>query len=370
MQLKLYAVQDGLITSERTKENIGYTLNDTRVLASGVSEGTDAVVCFIYYLFIGILYSFGLLAFYVYHRKDSKKHKLKQYVKHRKHLIKGIICVASLSIAAEFVTRFVRTIEWTAYARGGNAVSIFLLIWLSQIIFGVFVITPNIITHSIGIYLAKQDSKKRSADNDLRLANINDREVGSTRPSPDEHNPNTSDSTTSTTSSDDQVSEEQTYHSRYTVHIILVVYLFFFYILYSFFPAFILVFAYPTKVVAIVAFIIAFIFSLIVLIASSSYFYHRYSNGIIKFLVFHILPVIFIGAAYFYATLFVLLYVLIIGRASVITTGPLAAISLLPSLLLSGLAWIIKKVVFPSQKNSSSDVECQTDPPLTTETNT
>ena len=56
------------------------------------------------------------------------------------------------------------------------------------------------------------------------------------------------------------------------------------------------------------------------------------------------------------------LYSLLIGRGSVINTGPLFVISLLlPSALLSGGAWTVKRVAFNDPENTESDKESLTE---------
>ena len=55
---------------------------------------------------------------------------------------------------------------------------------------------------------------------------------------------------------------------------------------------------------------------------------------------------IMLAFLYFFLFVFGLLYSLIIGKASVVSSAPLALLSLLPSILVSAMAWIIKITVF------------------------
>ena len=49
------------------------------------------------------------------------------------------------------------------------------------------------------------------------------------------------------------------------------------------------------------------------------------------------------------------LYLLLIGRGSAINTGPLFAISLFPSLLISSVAWVAKRVALHETENNSNN---------------
>ena len=58
---------------------------------------------------------------------------------------------------------------------------------------------------------------------------------------------------------------------------------------------------------------------------------------------------------YFFLFVFGLLYSLIIGRASVVSSAPLAVLSLLPSILISIAAWIIKKTLLDDKPIAKDD---------------
>ena len=58
-------------------------------------------------------------------------------------------------------------------------------------------------------------------------------------------------------------------------------------------------------------------------------------------------------------------YVLVIGRASVVSTGPLTVLSLLPSVILSGSAWIAKKICLKPDPESNTSSDTNADLELT-----
>ncbi|MCG8621991.1 MAG: hypothetical protein MJE68_08365, partial [Proteobacteria bacterium] len=62
-----------------------------------------------------------------------------------------------------------------------------------------------------------------------------------------------------------------------------------------------------------------------------------------KKVIFSIILIILL--LYFFLLIFALLYSLVIGRASVVSSAPLALLSLLPSILISIAAWVMKSTI-------------------------
>ena len=128
-------------------------------------------------------------------------------------------------------------------------------------------------------------------------------------------------------------------------------------LLYSFFPAFVLAFAYPTRVITIFAFIGTF------LVLSIVYLTTYIKKGVnlksfkdvrfIKDIIFSIILMILF--LYFFLFIFALLYALVIGRASVVSSAPLAVLSLLPSILISIAAWVMKSTMLNNGNGKSND---------------
>ena len=58
---------------------------------------------------------------------------------------------------------------------------------------------------------------------------------------------------------------------------------------------------------------------------------------------------------YFFLFVFALLYSLVIGRASVVSSAPLAVLSLLPSVLISVAAWFLKSTIMDNNTDETSD---------------
>ena len=125
-------------------------------------------------------------------------------------------------------------------------------------------------------------------------------------------------------------------------------------ILYSFFPAFVLAFAYPTRVITIFAFMATFLVSAIVYFTTylkkdlTLEICGRPITGFKKY-IFSIIIIILL--LYFFLLIFALLYSLVIGRASVVDSAPLALLSLLPSILISIAAWVMKSTMLKNDND-------------------
>ena len=153
------------------------------------------------------------------------------------------------------------------------------------------------------------------------------------------------------------------------------------------FPTIILTFAYPTQIIVIFTFVTAYMFATSIFSASIIKLYgvlkHDSSNNenndqesqqsnqkSIKLKLAKLLKVVFIGLIF--ATLWLIViylhflvvfasYSFLIGRGSVINTGPLFLISLLPSAILSGGAWIAKRIALndPDSKGEEDETKSE-----------
>ena len=130
-------------------------------------------------------------------------------------------------------------------------------------------------------------------------------------------------------------------------------------ILYSFFPTFVLAFAYPTRVITIFAFMATFLVSSIVYL--TTYLKkdltlkicgrrHRITG--FKKVLFSIIIIILL--LHFFLLIFALLYSLVIGRASVVSSAPLALLSLLPSILISIATWVMKSTMLKNDNDANN----------------
>ena len=151
---------------------------------------------------------------------------------------------------------------------------------------------------------------------------------------------------------------------------------------YMLFPTIILMFTFPTQIIVTLTTVTAYLFATTIFFASiiklhnflkhksgnkrnnnesSQQKYNQKSTLQTKQLKRVFTGVLFIISwlivACLHILLFFILYSLLIGRGSVINTGPLFVISLLPSALLSGGAWIAKRVTLNDPKSTDEELQ-------------
>ena len=133
-------------------------------------------------------------------------------------------------------------------------------------------------------------------------------------------------------------------------------------LLYSFFPAFVLAFAYPTRVITIFTFVATF------LVLSIVYLTTYIKKGVtlkackdVKFMKVIFCIILMVLLLYFFLFVFALLYSLVIGRASVVSSAPLAVLSLLPSILISIAAWVMKSTMLNKENDEKSESSDKSD---------
>ena len=148
-------------------------------------------------------------------------------------------------------------------------------------------------------------------------------------------------------------------------------------------PTIILMFAYPTQIIVIFTFVTAYMFATTIFSASILKLYnvlkHKSNNNenndqesqqsnqkstlqakvLGKVFVTLLFITLWLIVIYLHFLVVFASYSLLIGRGSVINTGPLFLISLLPSALLSGGAWIAKRIALndPDEGESLQDEE-------------
>lgn len=138
-------------------------------------------------------------------------------------------------------------------------------------------------------------------------------------------------------------------------------------------PAFLLLLVYPTPVIAIAVYFIAFIFiasvttSLCILVCKQIIKEERldknrvYSYTVVVITVLSLLSIV---VASFVAT-FILVYALVLGQASVLTTGPYAVLSLIPPATITIASWTLKsKVLGGKVQDKDTDSENQEEEPV------
>ena len=316
---------------------IGFTLPSTSVSTNINPSGSDIIMLILYSLTCCLLYSISVCLFPCWcfcPTEDRRKHKkeVKDAMNSSKELVGGMLITAILTIAFEFCIRFAYCIIWTVHQ--DNVLGAFLATWLPQLLLFAFATSVNICAHCITCFkiycleikyrnIIYYNHKRHSNDghtNRCRCCVNNTRRVFTSK-----------------------------------VHIILPIHLVAFGLLYCFFPAIILIFVFPAQMIAIFTFVPAYLFASTVIFAIVIKFYGWFlpdARKISKICIFIPLFLVLCLVLFFiYFLVLVFLYALVIGRGSVVNTGPLFIISLFPSITISIGAWIAKRIVLNRHQN-------------------
>ena len=306
MQLKLYAAQQEVLGFIKNTESIGFTLPETSVTTTKIPLESDVVIANLYPFTLWSLYAVSVIIFLKwYHndRNEDRKERIHKWIKDNKNLTVGMFTTAVTILLPEVCARIATCSIWTHYILRNNPspdneLNTFLAVWLPPTPFFIFGTILLIICHSIECCIT-------------------------------------------------------CWNGDLYIHAILPIYLFAFGLVYTLFPTIILVSAYPTQMIATLTFSLAYLFVTTIFSAIIYKWYEqRYeSRNKNKFLTCRatfcfivLMFFIWIISLYLQLIAIVFLYLLFIGRSSAINTGPLFIISLLPSLLLSGVAWLAKRV--------------------------
>ena len=316
LQLKLYAAQQEVLGFTKSTESIGFTLHETSVTTTKIPLESDVVIANLYSSILWLLYAVSVIVFLKWYHDDSNEHRKKwihKWIKDNKSLTAGMFTTAVTVGIIESGARIAYCSIWTHYTLRNNPPDselnqgVFLAVWLPQGFLFICGTILLIVCHSIECYIT-------SWNGDLYI------------------------------------------------HAILPLYLIAYSLVYTLFPAIILILAYPTQIIATLTFVLAYLFATTIFSAILYKWYeqHHESRNKNKFLTrkatFCLIVLMFFIWVFLLCLQFiaiVLLYLLLIGRGSAINTGPLFAISLLPSLLLSGVAWLAKRVALNETDNTA-----------------
>lgn len=322
----MYAGQQNALTFNQDYTALGFTLPNTSVSVSGVSpSGSDTLIFNLYTSIMCLLYAVIVHSFFR-HYYPTHKHKIGAVIRKSNEVVAGIIITAILSTALELPGRLISCLSFTVHIND-NTRGLFLTVWLPQL----FLILTGVFTNIY--YHVKLFAGRPSTDDDMDRS----------------HNP-------CIRYLFDGVLR-LLLHNIYG-HIVILLCTLAFGLLYCLSPAFILIFAYPTQVVAIVTFVLAFLFAMIIFTAILIKLYKRLVPKprrkqrwkTIKFVILKFVPFL-LAALYLFCVIFYFFYTLLVGRGSVVSTVPLFLLSVLPSVLLSGVTWIAKRAVLEGGKH-------------------
>ena len=330
---------------------IGFTLPATSVSSKTIpTYSSDVIFVNLYSLTLCIVYTISicLLTVWYYLPRSVAKDVIDAFIKQNSELTTGIRITSSTALAVEFITRLATCIVWTLNIE--NSLGILMAVWMPQIH---LLAVAAIQILFIGIYTCCHEGSYQ-INSDLRtFSNL-----------------------CATT----------------------------FTLFYLLFPTIILMFAYPTQILVIFTFVTAYLFATSVYSASIIKLYntdfnlsdvkfklqcscccrdkkkpkakHKLScsdmkkwitgaftlsnwwDVMKKIFLKIILPLLrfmipWLVIVYLHFLVVFASYSMLIGRGSVINTGPLFLISLLPSAILSGGAWIAKRVALKGEFEDS-----------------
>ena len=327
--------------------DIGFTLPSTSVSTVINPSGSDVTIVILYSFTLCLLYSISvcLFPFWCYcPTEDRKQHtkKIKDMMQKNKELFGGLLITGILAIIFEIFTRSAHLFVWSV--QEGNGLGNFKALWLPQLVICFCVTCVTIGGHVI---VSGKKLLELCLDNAC-LPYL---------PKGFPYNEGCADNAHNTQfeSCFDYILKVST--SK--VHVVLVLHLTTFGVLYCFLPAIILTFVYPTHMIAIFTFVLAYFFAttivFAIMIKSYGLFLPQTSKKRSKKLTFFILLLmVIVFLMFIYATFLVFLYILIVGRGSIVNTGPLFIISIFPSIIISIGAWIAKRIVLNGSQNIGS----------------
>ena len=334
-------------------EFIGFTLPATSVTSNIIPIGSDVIFVNLYSSILCILYAISICLLTVWYFMPSSPAKklIDKVINDRPDLSLGIRITSSTALYIESITRLANSIVWTLNIQ--NSSGIVFGIWMPQInLLLVAIIHFSFVNFYVCYQKKKEEMQKRKQSS---------AEVGESRTDTGEQ------AKRRCCNCNAMSTELQIFCNMCATAFALF---------YMLFPTIILMFAFPTQIIIIFTFVTAYLFATTIIFASIIKLFksgnkqdndHSSQQNIQKSsLQIKLLKRTFIGLLFIISWLIILylhvlavlaLYTLLIGRGSVINTGPLFLISLLPSALLSGGAWVVKRVAL--NDHESMDEESQ-----------
>ena len=322
LQLKFYGGSEETISIIEHPEFIGFTLPSTSVSSKIVPIGSDVILVNLYSLTLCTLYAITicLVTVWYYQPSSAAEKTIKRLIDENAELTTGIRITSSTALVIEFITRLATCIVWTVNIK--NSLGILLAVWMPQIH---LLVMGAVQILFIGIYICCH-SKGGCYETESQLRTFSNLSA-----------------TTFT-------------------------------LFYLFFPTIILMFAYPTQIIVIFSFVIAYLFATSIFSAGIVKLYKKLHSDkhidetdgqslqralILKkalkgFAIFMLFISLWIIILYLHFLVVFGAYSLLVGRGSVINTGPSFIISLIPSVILTGGAWLAKKLTLDQDQMSQS----------------
>ena len=322
LQLRIYAGKDttGIIQDSANTRFVGFSLPSSSVSPYDTRAKSDFWLYVVYVLSTFILYASCITTIFFVVSKSEQK-GIKSFTKRNPEVLIATIIVIGSFILVEIVAELTMAIVWTVSVKDH--------------LIGFTVFAAAFVYYGPGMFSVYKVGRKcyryhKTSDKNLRdivtfyKSNTHDIDAAKV----------------------DAVFKCFVWITAYFAYVLL----------YSFFPAFVLAFAYPTRVITIFAFTATF------LVLSIVYLTTYIKKGVtlkclkdVKYIKVIFCIILMILLLYFFLFIFALLYSLVIGRASVVSSAPLAILSLLPSILISVAAWVMKSTMLNNGSGKSDD---------------
>ena len=360
-------------------------------------QRAEVITVNIYSFFMCFFYAASVCLFLKYFYPKCEE-QISTYISSHKELAGGLTFTTVISVATEILTRIINSAMWSASIDNGFGVLI--TVWLPQGCIFFMGTCLNICCHIMYLKKTPASNLEETTENRDPAGDSAEEIIENRDPVDDSETTECKDpagDSEDTTENIDLVGEsEETIEMRnlvsdsektpenrecldffirccdvtitrfsanINVHIILPLMLTAYGIIYTAFPTFVLMVAYPTQVIMIVPTAVALLFATVIFSAimfkllnyKLSKLRTRQEKIIkaAKFVVYRFIP-FYIAVLLLKSVAVIFLYLLIIARGS-IATGQLLTLmlSIIPTVLISGISWIAKKTMLDKKKTPS-----------------
>ena len=298
-QLKAYAAAQGVILYLKATEHIGYSLNSNSTTPTNLlSYGKGSALC-IYFTTGTILY--GFLVAYIMSNLKSTVEKLSKFILDQLKVWKVFCGVAVITMLIELGFEFAWCVVWSKYTDSSSKVFIWVTYFFIRFI-------PLMAYFIISLVLCYKHNYGFSG-------------------------------------------------VLLTVFFMLAIMIYWFAL-----PTFLFLLVYPINVVAVFAYMTAFMFTLIV---SITIFWSGYKIKHLKrtkLLNCTYILYTFISVIYLFLVLVIVLFIIAIGKTSVITFSFYGVLSLLPSVAITAVSWMFKNKVFKEGDENNEPIKEKSEP--------
>ena len=359
LQLRIYAGKTGLLQDSGNTKLVGFSLLQNDVSGQRFRDMSFIPFYLVYVISSLVLYMICVTtALFIASKFDSRA-SMKTFTDKNNDVLIGLAVVMCTFILLEVITEFIMAIIW-AVAVKDPVITVYVL--LSTVLYSIpcIVSVCNMVKHYFG-----KSGQNTTAERDTEQQTVSETTEQQTVSVTTEQQTvsETTEQQTVSETTEQQTGSEKSIATLPLYSFVWLASYFAYILLYAFFPAFILAFAYPVRVISIYIFMATFMVLFVLSVIT-------YLKREVNFLPLkkpennsklHSRIKVFVGCfialnfLYFFLFIFGLLYSLIIGKASVVSSAPLALLSLLPSILISAMAWIIKRTILDDNENENNE---------------